>query len=180
MQAWTRSIRGKVILVVLATTFVALLVAAVAMVLYESENYRKATVADLTTQADILARANAPALAFDDPKAARDNLTVMRARPTILSAAVYKSSGTLFASYSKADTSAAAVPASPGPDGVRIAGGEIEVNQPIVENNERIGTVHVRAKYELLERLIDYLAILVAVLLASFAVAVLVSALLQT
>jgi signal transduction histidine kinase/ActR/RegA family two-component response regulator len=180
MLAWTRSIRGKVVLVVLATTFVALLVAALAMVHYETQNYRQAAVADLTTQADIMARANAPALAFDDPKAASENLAVMRARPSILSAALYKPSGALFASYRKPDLRDGAVPQRLEVEGVRIGGNEIEVFQPVIENQERLGSVYLRADYRLQERLVDYFAILLAVFLAAFAVAVLMSAVLQT
>ena len=168
------------VLVVLATTFVTLLVAALAMVHYETQNYREAAVADLTTQADILARANAPALAFDDPKAASENLAVMRARPSILSAALYKPSGALFASYRKPDLRDGAVPLRPDKEGVRIGGNEIEVFQPVVENQERLGSVYLRADYRLQERLVDYFAILIAVFLAAFAVAVLMSAVLQT
>src|SRR5204862_1282759 len=85
-----------------------------------------------------------------------------------------------FASYTTVPASQKAVPPASEKDGVHIVGDEIELVQPIVENHELLGTVYVRASYKLQQRLVDYLAILTAVLLASFAVAVLVSALLQT
>jgi len=84
MLRTVRSIRDKVMYVVLATTFVALVVAAVALVVYETITYRDATIADLTTQADLLALTSAPALAFNDPGAASENLSMMRVRPGVL------------------------------------------------------------------------------------------------
>ena len=61
MTRTSRSIREKVIVVILATTFVALLVAALALVIYETRTYRESALSDLTTQADLLALTSAPA-----------------------------------------------------------------------------------------------------------------------
>jgi signal transduction histidine kinase/ActR/RegA family two-component response regulator len=68
---------------------------------------------------------------------------------------------------------------TPAGDGYAIEGSEITVFHPIVENDERIGTVLILARYDLLSRLTDYLGILAAVLVASLGVAVLLSAALQ-
>src|SRR5690606_20063853 len=57
-----RSLRFRVVLVILATTLAALLVSTAALVLYEARSYRDAAVTDATTQADIIARSSAPAL----------------------------------------------------------------------------------------------------------------------
>jgi len=63
-----RSIRRKFMLVVMATTLVALLLASIALVTYDLLTYKRTWVADLSTQADILGLASAPALSFQDPK----------------------------------------------------------------------------------------------------------------
>jgi signal transduction histidine kinase len=178
MLRTVRSIRDKVMYVVLATTFVALVVAAVALVVYETITYRDATIADLTTQADLLALTSAPALAFNDPAAASENLSMMRVRPGVLAAAVYDRDGGLFAIYRKPDAYAD-VPEHPVADGVRVAGDRIDVQQPIVERGERVGAVYVVARYELTRRLGNYLVILGAVLVMSLGVAFIVSALMQ-
>jgi glycosidase len=101
MIVWPQSLQGRVVLVVLVATFVALVVAMAALALYDARAYRQALTADLSTQAEILAHTNAPALAFDDPQAARENLALMHDRPGVLAAAIYKPSGDLFASYSR-------------------------------------------------------------------------------
>jgi signal transduction histidine kinase/ActR/RegA family two-component response regulator len=178
MLRTVRSIRDKVMYVVLATTFVALVVAAVALVVYESVTYRDATIADLTTQADLLAITSAPALSFNDPGAASENLSMLRVRPSVLAASVYGRGGELFAIYRKPDARAD-VPERPETDGVRVVGDRIAVQQPVVERGERVGTVYVVAQYELMRRLGNYLVILGAVLVLSLGVAFIVSALMQ-
>jgi signal transduction histidine kinase/ActR/RegA family two-component response regulator len=177
--AWPESLRGRVVLVVLMATFIALTVATAALALYDARSYRQAVTADLSTQAEILARTNAPALAFDDPQAAHENLALMHDRPAILAAGLYKSTGDLFASYSRDSSAEASVPAMPGATGVYIEGDQIWVVKRVMENREQVGTVLLRARYELGERLANYLVILVAVMLASLCVALLVSSFLQ-
>jgi signal transduction histidine kinase/CheY-like chemotaxis protein len=178
MLRTVRSIRDKVMYVVLATTFVALVAAAVVLVVYETITYRDATIADLTTQADLLALTSAPALAFNDPAAASENLSMMRVRPGVLAAAVYGRGGELFAIYRKPDTFDE-LPERPIEDGALVTGDRIRVQQPIVERGERVGTVYVVAQYELTRRLGNYLVILGAVLVMSLGVAFIVSALMQ-
>ncbi len=179
MKLWPSSLRAQVITIVLLATFIALAVATAALVLYDTHEYRAAITADLATQAEILGRSAAPALAFDDPKAAEETLALMQSRPVILSAAVYKPGGEAFATYRRA-SNIDAVPARPGPSGVRIEGEEIFLVQPIVEKGETVGTVLLRARYEARSRLETYIVILIGVMAASLLVAVLASALLQT
>src|SRR5450830_613614 len=78
------SVRSKLITMAVSTTFVALLAAAIAMLLYDLRNFQQTWVDDLTTQADIIAAVTAPALAFNDVKAAGQNLSVLRVRPQIV------------------------------------------------------------------------------------------------
>ncbi|MDQ6620190.1 MAG: ATP-binding protein [Pseudomonadota bacterium] len=173
-----RSIRRKLMLVILVTTVTALLVAAIALVTYELRNYERSWAGDLRTQADILARTTAPALVFDDPRAAQENLALLKARPQILAAAIYAASGRLFATYSPGQATPR-FPPLPDADGYRIVNDEILLFHRIVENNEILGTVFIRATYGFIDRLTGYLTILAAVLLLSFFVAVLMSAWLQ-
>src|SRR5688500_4109288 len=96
---FSRSVRGKFVFAVLATTFAALLVGSTALVLYELRLYERTWSNDLMSQAKILANSAAAALAFDDPEAAKQDLAALRVRPHILSAAIYTADGTVFASY---------------------------------------------------------------------------------
>lgn len=178
LQSITHSVRRKLMLVVLATTFTALLVAAIALVTYELRTYERAWVSDLVTQADILARASAPALLFDDPGTASENLALLKVRPQILAAAIYSAKGKLFATYAQGATQPR-FPILPGLDGYRIDGGEIVLFHRIIEKDEILGTVYLRATFELAGRLRDYLTILGAVMALSLLVAILMSVWLQ-
>ena len=90
-------LRRKIMLVVLSTTLGALLMSGAIVLLYELHSYRQAWVADLTSQAELVARASATALSFDDPKAAAENLSMLRLRPQVRAAAVYTADGRVFA-----------------------------------------------------------------------------------
>jgi signal transduction histidine kinase len=180
LQTIARSIRYKFILVVMASTLSALLVAGGALAAYELRTYQKAGVADLLTQAEILGRASAPALTFNDPKAAEENLALLKARPQIRAAALYDARGRVVAAYRSPQAPDVAVPALPDFDGARVQGGELVAFRRIVENNEIVGTVYMSVTYELMERLRDYLGILLLVMLVSLVVAAAMSGWLQT
>ena len=148
----SRSVRHKLLLVVLATTFTALLVTGTAMVIYELHNYEQSWVSDLTAQAEILGRASAAALAFEDPKAARENLSLLKAKPRISAAAIYTAKGALFASYRASDVRKLKFPGLPESDGYRIDGEELVLFKRIVDNKEIVGTVYLQASYNLMQR----------------------------
>lgn len=174
LRAILNSVRYKVILVVLATNFAALSVAGVALVIFELRNYKEIWITDLAAQSEILGRASAPALEFDDPKSAHAYLALLEARPRITAAAIYNAKGKLFASYARDGAHTAALPVLPEVDGHRVAGDEITLFTRIVENDEILGTVYMRAQYQLYERLARYLGILAAVMAFSLLVAFLI------
>jgi signal transduction histidine kinase/ActR/RegA family two-component response regulator len=173
-----QSIGRKVMLVVLATTFAALLATGIALLIYDARTYRESWVNDLATQADILARASAPALAFQDEKTARENLSLLRVRPNILVGAIYTPEGTLFAKYAQAGVSDV-LPARPRQSGYTISGNRLMLYQSIVENGEVLGTVYLVGRYELMDRLADYVKILTAVMIGSLVLAAVIAAWLQ-
>jgi signal transduction histidine kinase len=173
-----RSIRHKLTLVVLATTLAALVVTGIALVIYDLQDYRDAGLNDLVTQADILGRATAPALAFEDPRAANENLQLLRVKPKISSAAIYNAKGKLFASYTRRDLDIP-LPRLPESDGSRIEGADFVLFKRIVDNNEILGTVYLRAEHGLLGRFVDYLGIIGAVTALSLLIAWLISGWLQ-
>jgi signal transduction histidine kinase len=174
MRAIAHSVRYKLILVVLATNFAALAVAGVALVLYDLRNYRELWINDLRTQGDILGRAAAPALTFSDPNSANAYLALLEARPRIKAAAIYNAHGKLFARYVRSDSPAVVFPELPEVDGFRISGNEIMLFNRIVENDEILGTVHLRASYLVYERMTRYIGILAAVMVLSLFVAFLI------
>jgi signal transduction histidine kinase/CheY-like chemotaxis protein len=173
------SVRAKLILMALVTTMVALVTTSVCMLVYDLKSFQQGWVDDLTTQAEIIATISAPAVSFNDPATARQNLLLLRVRPQIRSGAVYLANGALFAAYGLSPIETPTFPARPGPVGYSIEGGSMIVYHPIVDNGERVGTVYLNASYRLLDRVASYAMILVAVLIFSLVVAALVASRLQ-
>jgi signal transduction histidine kinase/ActR/RegA family two-component response regulator len=172
------SVRGKLILMAVSTTLVALLSAAIAMLLFDARAFQRYWIDDLKSQADIIASVTAPAIAFNDARAAQQNLAVLRVRPQIKAAAVYRANGVLFASYMR-DGAGGALPARPEKPGYRIERGELVAYHNVVENGEVLGTVFLRSRYDLAERIVNYAAILGAVMLGALVIAGLVASRLQ-
>jgi signal transduction histidine kinase/CheY-like chemotaxis protein len=179
MRTVHQSLRRKVTLLVLAITVSALAMSAAGLVIYDLQAYERQSSADLTSQAEVLARSAAPALSFGDRPAAEMDLAVMAVRPRVLAAALYGRDGKLFATYGKSNGPPQAFPEAPGADGYAIDGGELSVYRRVIENGEMVGTVFLRATYEPWGRLKDYLTILFLVMIASLVVATLLSGWLQ-
>jgi signal transduction histidine kinase/CheY-like chemotaxis protein len=175
----TGSVRSKLILMAISTTLVALLTSSVAMLFYDLRSFQQYWVDDLVSQGDIIASVTAPALGFNDAAAAQQNLQVLRVRPQVLAAAIYTAQGQRFATYAPSNAGKVQYPEAPGRPGYRIEGGELVVVHDIVENNEKVGTVYLRSRYGLVDRMFNYALILGGVLLASLVVAALVASRLQ-
>ncbi|QNM95394.1 ATP-binding protein [Chitinimonas koreensis] len=174
-----RSIRFKLVLTVLATTFAALAVAGAALIYNDVREYRRELESELITQADILGQASAAALEFDDARVAQQNLALLKAKPAIQAAALYTARGKLFAQYPSA-TGAQAFPALPSLDGFQQGPQSLSLYRRVVNRDEILGTVYLRARYDLSQRLRDYLGILAGVMLASLLVALAVALRLQS
>jgi signal transduction histidine kinase/ActR/RegA family two-component response regulator len=175
----TRSLRAKLIGIVLLTTLPAVAVALAALVAYDLRAYHQAWVSDIGTQAELMGRTTAPALAFDDPKTATENLGLLRFRPQVHAAALYNARGQRFASYAAAPLQAR-FPPHPESDGERVDGRDLVVFRRVVSGGEFLGTVYLRADYELYDRFRDYAGIAAAVAALAMVLAWLISRWLQS
>jgi signal transduction histidine kinase/DNA-binding response OmpR family regulator len=179
-SAVKRSISHKFILAVLATTFIALFVSGAAMLFIEVRNYQTTWVDDLTSQSNILAKVSLPALEFNDPKVAKENLDQLQARPRIYAAAIYAPDGSLFATYSRDQSKPFVFPKAPAGSGNSIDGSNISLFTAMERNGEKAGMVFLGAEYPLADQVKQYLLVLFAVMAAGLFVAYLVSKWLQS
>lgn len=174
-----RSIRQKLNLILIITTVLALLLAGIALVLFDLRSQARTIENDLSTQADIIGLASTSALAFDDAKVAGENLTILRANPGIAAAVLYDKAGALFATFQPPEREGTA-PAARAPEpGVRFGGEWVVVVRRISAGRETIGTVYLQARHDLLARVMDYLGALALILTSSLAAALLLSNRLQ-
>src|SRR5690242_16753356 len=126
-------IRGKVLLITVLATAVALVLAAALMVMYDYLNYREQKLRDISVQADILAASVSASLVFSDAKAAQQYLNALQANADISAAGVYGADAKLFAGYTRSGAMAAPLPAHIEPTAAHVINSALEVTQMIRE-----------------------------------------------
>src|SRR5690349_24738465 len=99
MRDARRSLAGKLMVVMLVTTTIALATAGAALIVTDLRASRANWADDLRTEAGIVAFAVQPALSFNDHARAERNLSALQARESISAAALYTPEGDLFAQY---------------------------------------------------------------------------------
>jgi signal transduction histidine kinase/ActR/RegA family two-component response regulator len=174
-----QSVRRKLMAVIVRTTSIALLLAAVAMSLVDVTAYRNARHSQLLTEASILALATAPALAFDDHTDAQRSLGALRAHTAVMAAALYTPDGALYASYAKSGEPAPPAMLSSSPDSLTQSGEEVSLTQRITQNGEWLGTIYMRARFNMLPRILTYFAITLLVTVLGGIASLMLSAPLQ-
>ncbi|MDR7268671.1 signal transduction histidine kinase/DNA-binding response OmpR family regulator [Pelomonas saccharophila] len=183
MKIQLRSIRTKLLLMVLAVNACTLLAASAAFFYHDMAENRDRAVRELTTLAEILGQGSVAALEFDDAKVATDNLMQLRGDANINAAALYTAGGKLFAQYASPQAQEArvpaTVPATTAAGGVQVYRDNLTVLVPINGVSGRIGAVYVDGRHDAAQWLRDYLVIFGLVLTASLAFGLLVSSRLQ-
>jgi PAS domain S-box-containing protein len=173
------SLSGKLMVVMLTTTAIALAAAGAALLLTDLRDNRAAWADDIATEAAILSLAVRPALSFNDLESAERNLNALQARTSIQAAAIYNLSGTVFADYTRPDQPDVPAKVPNLSAGVHIDGGSVELVTPVTLGTERLGTIYLRAHYDVSGRIRAYLSVLGAVMLIGLIAAVLASSWLQ-
>ena len=164
-----RSVQQKLFVMVMGAALAALVVAIAGMAVYDLRNYHRDWVADLETQTELLGRTSAGALAFNDERAAAENLALVRYRPEVHAAALYDARGRLFARFSTSPEQR--FPELPGADSASVEGDNLVVMRRIVHNREILGTVYLRADYRPYARLPGYLGVAALAALGALVVA---------
>lgn len=181
MRTWSplNSVRHKLLAGVLAATLLALLVTVAALMTFDLRTFTQILERDMTTQAELIGRASAAALQFDDPRAARTNLELLRVRPRVRAAAIYDAKGARFASYSRASGAHPGFPSLPGAEGLSVDDGMMTIFQRVVVNNQILGTVYLLADHGRRERVAHYTGVALAVTVVALALSLLLSLWLQ-
>jgi two-component system, sensor histidine kinase len=174
-----KSVRGKMMRIVVTTTAIALLAAGSGMLTHDLSVYRDSWVADLDTQASILATSTAAALMSGDRNVADRNVDALQARPTVLVAALYTANGRLYASFVRSGEPPPPLQLQAVVRATRVVGGSVELIQPVIQDGQRLGTILLRAHHDIGARALAYLGIFSLVTLLSMLVALLLSTALQ-
>ena len=169
-----RSLAGKLMVVMLVTTTIALASAGAALVYTDLRDNRAAWGEDLRTEAGILALSLTTALQFNDHEYAERSLDALQAREAIRAAALYAPDGSRFAEFTR-DDFPEPPPTAPKlrGDGVHIDGERVLVVKTVAQGGEVLGTIYLRAEYDVQGRVIAYLKVLGAVMIVGLIAALL-------
>jgi len=170
-----RSLAGKLMVVMLVTTTIALASAGAALMYTDLRDNRAAWAEDLRTEAGILALSLTTALQFNDHDYAERSLDALQARDAIRAAALYAPDGTRFAEFTRDGFPAPplTVPKLLRGDGAHIDGERVLVVKTVAQGGEVLGTIYLRAEYDVQGRVIAYLKVLGAVMIIGLIAALL-------
>ncbi len=173
MSKGSTSLRQQLTRAAMLTTLLAILLSAGALLVYELTVYRNAGVADMQTQAELIARSTATAVEAKDSRSTWENLYLLRQQPQIRAAAVYGSDGSLIASHTTQQgyQLEARVPIDSEAWGPRFRGTLLEIIQPIELNGRRVGMLYLKAEHGVWERFAAFALIVLAASAVSLAAA---------
>ncbi len=167
-------LRRKLSSITLVTCGLSLLITVGLFLAGELFVQRQSNLQQLQTLSEAIASNSTAALAFENSDDARGVLEAFRSDPHVVAAALYKTDGTLFATYPK-EPPDGSLPMAPGPTGYRFEkSGAIGVAD-VREGDLALGTLYVRSDMKALyERLGLYglgaLTIIALTLLAAWAI----------
>ena len=134
-----RPIRQKVNLIIVVASCIALILAGLGLVVYDLTTIRPRAFRDLQAQAELIRINTTAALAFQDRRAATENLATLRAKREVASATLYGADGRVFASYMREPGAALPTSPSPPPPGRRFRNDRLMVSQPVEAEGQRLG-----------------------------------------
>ncbi len=174
-----RSLSGKLMVTMVATTAIALIAAGAALLFTDLRDSRAAWVDNITTEAAILSLSVQPALAFNNLEHAQRNLNALQARNSIQAAALYLADGALFAQYLRPGQAAVPRTVPALTVGVHVDGGIGRLVAPVEQAGETLGSIYLRAQFDSYGRVRAYLSVLGVVMLIGLIAALLASMWLQ-
>ena len=192
------SIRRKLIALLLLTNLIVLALVASAFVVNEAAMFRTGARAELAALAEIIGNNTSAAVAFNDRIAAGETLSGLRAKPQIMAAFVMLKDGSVLASYLAKgvdprrlgfaapagesfrvdrDVLAATVRRAASPFAFKL---DLYGASPIVLDGQQIGSVVIQSdSRELLDRLLRFFCVVVAVMVGGLSLVYLLAARLQ-
>ena len=175
-----RSIRHKLVFVMMITNAVSVLIASGAFVANDYIMFRNGIIRDTSILAGMVADNCTAALAFEDARSATSILSSLKSQPQIEFSSIHTLNGDELARYMR-DTSQPPPPLGQLPDsGHLLLDGALYIVKPVVYNGEHIGTLYIRHNLkELHSRIAVYSGSALLVSILTFIVAFIMSARLQ-
>ena len=138
-------INRKLLLILLFSTVVSLLFAGALLILLELSEFQRTTKEDLTSLAGVIGNRSAAALMFDDRNLATENLAVFNNIPVVQVTCLYNGQGSVFVGLANSAKPDQTCPSSISEAANRFENKQLIVVKPIIMDNDKVGTVYIRA-----------------------------------
>jgi signal transduction histidine kinase/CheY-like chemotaxis protein len=172
----SNSIQGKLTVVNLATSCLALGLACLGFALYERASIRAEMRSEMSTLADTLGANTAASLTFNEPKSAQKVLSALRAEGHIVMACLYDNEREVFAEYRRPGVPAGTPMPAWHEDSAEFSSDSLTLYRSLSVGGQRAGTIVIVSDLGLLRaKLKEYGAIAAVVLLLSMVATFLVS-----
>ncbi len=181
-MSWAQnmSIGRKLMVIIMAISGLTLLLACLAIVVYDIVELRRGMVNDNYTLANMVAENSTAALTFHDAQAAREVLRSLHTQPHVTAACLYTAEGRPFATYDRSGEPNGFSPPPPRTDGSFFENGRLLQFRPVRLGSETIGTVYVESDFsEMQARMRTYPMVIGLVLVISCGAALLMASRLQ-
>ena len=142
------TLRTRLRALILATSAIALVLASGAFLAYDHVSFRGTMESRLGFLADLLTPQAAASLPDRDPRAAAELLSRLSTASHIVSAALYREDGSLFAKYARADALEVGVPGKVESAGIQHRHGDLTLVRPITVDGRRVGSLYLRTDFE--------------------------------
>jgi signal transduction histidine kinase len=167
-QFQSLALQRKLLLAMVVGTMLALVVAGLAVLSYETTTFRPRIAAQLSAVAGVMADINQAALDFNDEKQGRDNLALLRLYDGMDAGVLFRQDGSVFVDWDSQGRSIR--PVRRQVDGVNFQSESASLQLPVLRDGQEVGAVWVRVRLPpLIQRLPQY-----GILLGALALAILV------
>jgi len=174
------SIHDKLNRIIMLTTSVALLFAALGFCLFDLLAFRSTEARELASVADIIGAHSTASLKFQDSTSGQETLETLKVDPRVVAAGLYTHEDKMFAFYYRDQKNKITLPAQPRQAGNYFEQGQILIFRPILLNGKKVGTIFIHSDLQnFYERLKQYGIIAFIVLVISLLGAFLLSSKLQ-
>ncbi len=173
------SIKGKLLIVILATTGTALLSSYGILILNDLYLLRQASMRELAIHANVVGANSTAALAFNDEKSAEEILEGLRFHPDITRAVIFDPEGNIFATYGR-ELDASFTLQTAGEQSGEFSFSSVSIVRDILMDGERLGSIYLQVSLSTVRaRLQEIMGLTLVVFLFSGLVSFLLSTRIQ-
>jgi PAS domain S-box-containing protein len=156
-------IRKKLTAIIMMTSVTVVILTVAALVIYDLATFRSSMVRDINTLARVVSENSSAAVAFNNSEDAAQILASLRVEPQVKLAALYGKTN-LFVVY-PAGTPTNAFPIEPGPTGHRFSQQDLTMFEPVMQKDNQLGTLYIKANLSAFYRRIEMYGIVAALII---------------